>query len=173
MYRHIQLRTALETRIEKGEAEIDIVGWMGRTALELVGQAGLGYSFDPLTHDRKDDYGNALKDFVYVQLQCLSSRHSRSYRPSMAALGPLLEFLPLAESLVPESWLRHIAKILPIPALHRIIANGDMMRAKAREILQQKRRALELGDDAVKMQVGEGKDIMSVLSQYPHLAWAT
>ena len=43
-----------------------MLGWMGRTALELVGQAGLGYSFDPLTQDKADDYGNALKSFMCV-----------------------------------------------------------------------------------------------------------
>ena len=40
--------------------------WMGRTALELVGQAGLGYSFDPLVSDRADAFGDALKSFSYV-----------------------------------------------------------------------------------------------------------
>ena len=42
-----------------------MVGWMGRTALELVGQAGLGYSFDPLVRDKADEYGAALKAFMY------------------------------------------------------------------------------------------------------------
>lgn len=37
---------------------------MGRTALELMGQAGLGYSFDPLTEERSDAFGNALKSFM-------------------------------------------------------------------------------------------------------------
>ena len=37
---------------------------MGRTALELVGQAGLGYSFDPLVEDSTDTYGTALKNFA-------------------------------------------------------------------------------------------------------------
>ena len=41
-----------------------MVGWMGRTALELVGQAGLGYSFDPLTHERPDEFAEGLKMFV-------------------------------------------------------------------------------------------------------------
>ena len=41
--------------------------------------------------------------------------------------------------------------------------NAKMMRSKAREIFEQKKRALELGDEAVKQQVGEGKDIMSIL----------
>ena len=43
--------------------ELDMLSWMGRTALELVGQAGLGYSFDPLVADKPDDYATAIKQF--------------------------------------------------------------------------------------------------------------
>ena len=38
--------------------------WMGRTALELMGQAGLGYSFDSLTDDSANELGSALKSVV-------------------------------------------------------------------------------------------------------------
>ena len=37
---------------------------MGRTALELVGQGTLGYSFDPLTADSRDEYAEAVKAFM-------------------------------------------------------------------------------------------------------------
>ena len=42
---------------------MDMLTWMGRTALELIGQAGLGYSFDPLVADKPDDYATAIKQF--------------------------------------------------------------------------------------------------------------
>ena len=29
--------------------QIDILPWLSRTALELIGQSGFGHSFDPLT----------------------------------------------------------------------------------------------------------------------------
>ena len=48
--------------------EIDMLAWMGRTALELVGQAGLGYSFEQLTSDAPDELGTAIKNFQYVLL---------------------------------------------------------------------------------------------------------
>ena len=41
-----------------------MVSWMGRTAAELIGQAGLGYSFDSLTEEGQDSFGIALKSFV-------------------------------------------------------------------------------------------------------------
>ena len=40
-----------------------MVAWTGRTTLELIGQAGLGYSFDPLESKRADEYGVAVKLF--------------------------------------------------------------------------------------------------------------
>ena len=47
-----------------GPKEIDVLQWMGRTALELVGQGGLGHSFDPLTADSQDDFTEAIKAFA-------------------------------------------------------------------------------------------------------------
>ena len=41
-----------------------MLNWMGRTALELVGQGGLGYSFDPLVADTKDGFGDAIKNLL-------------------------------------------------------------------------------------------------------------
>jgi hypothetical protein len=35
--------------------------WMTRTALELVGQAGLGHTFDPLMDDEVPHYITAVK----------------------------------------------------------------------------------------------------------------
>lgn len=40
------------------------MAWMGRTALELIGQAGIGYSFDPLTEDVHDEYADAVKTYL-------------------------------------------------------------------------------------------------------------
>ena len=37
------------------------------------------------------------------------------------------------------------------------------MESRAKEILESKRAALRAGDAAVEQQVGEGKDIMSIL----------
>lgn len=61
-----KLREAIDNRVAAGAKEIDIAGWMGRTALELVGQGGLGHSFDPLTEETSDEYTEAVKALVYV-----------------------------------------------------------------------------------------------------------
>ena len=49
--------------------EIDMLHWMNRTALELIGQGGLGHSFDPLTEDVRHTFGDAIKELVWVTSQ--------------------------------------------------------------------------------------------------------
>ena len=50
--------------MKDGPKEIDILSWMGRTALELIGQGGLGHSFDPLTEDRADEFADSVKAYL-------------------------------------------------------------------------------------------------------------
>jgi hypothetical protein len=51
--------------VADGPQEIDIIQWMRQTTLELVGQAGLGYSFGSF-EGREDEFGQTLKELAYV-----------------------------------------------------------------------------------------------------------
>ena len=43
-------------------------GWMGRAALELIGQGGLGCSLDPIAENAPPTVlGDSVKDLVFVQ----------------------------------------------------------------------------------------------------------
>lgn len=53
-------------------SDIDVLGWMSRAALELIGRGGIGYSFDPLIEDVSDAYADAAKYFVCVLFLPLS-----------------------------------------------------------------------------------------------------
>ena len=61
-----QLRDGLIADIGAGSKEVDVLKWMGRAALELLGQGALGYSFDPLVDDTTNDFAEAVKSFLYV-----------------------------------------------------------------------------------------------------------
>ena len=65
------MRTAVASRVPTdGSPKIlDMNSWMARTTLEILGQAGLGYSFDNFLEDSTDPYGESLKVFLYVHLQ--------------------------------------------------------------------------------------------------------
>ena len=66
-FAYLQVWNANEKGLYDATAEIDMLNWMGRTALELIGQAGLGYSFDPLKDDVTPDvYAEAIKQYVSV-----------------------------------------------------------------------------------------------------------
>jgi hypothetical protein len=60
--------------------------------------------------------------------------------------------------------LKFVGKILPWPSLNRLIDLAEILNANARGIYETKKRLLELGDDATVKQIGDGKDIVSVLS---------
>lgn len=60
-----QLKRVLVKKVETGPQEIDILHWMTRTALELIGQSGMGYSFDSLEDDNDyHPYSRSVKRFV-------------------------------------------------------------------------------------------------------------
>lgn len=50
--------------------------WFNRTALELIGQGGLGYSFDRLVEDAPNAFGDAMKALLCAFLQQTWFLHS-------------------------------------------------------------------------------------------------
>ena len=75
------MRNALSTRVPSdGSAKVlDVNDWMARTTLEMLGQAGLGYSFDNFVEDSIDPYGESIKMFLCV-FSSSSPCHSVSVR---------------------------------------------------------------------------------------------
>ncbi|KAH9024962.1 hypothetical protein EDB84DRAFT_1564220 [Lactarius hengduanensis] len=58
-----QLRGNLESIVSDGPQEINIADWIDRFALELLGEAGLGYLFGIL-EGRNDEYCRALDEWI-------------------------------------------------------------------------------------------------------------
>ncbi|ETW83996.1 cytochrome P450 monooxygenase 88 [Heterobasidion irregulare TC 32-1] len=61
-----QLRDILSGKVGdgNGKAEVDIMDWMTRAALEIIGQGGLGYSFDTMNVNANNAYANATKTLL-------------------------------------------------------------------------------------------------------------
>ncbi|EIW54929.1 cytochrome P450 [Trametes versicolor FP-101664 SS1] len=142
-----RLRQALKIQIGERPGEIDLSQWMGRTAIELIGQAGLGHSFDPLVEERSDTLGEALKSFV----------------PSLYAFSDYLQFLSIIDAVVPRlvrnvgaAWLPH----KPFQTLRGLVMT---MHKEAIAIYNDKKAVLQSGDEAFKSQVAQGKDLMSLM----------
>ena len=48
-------------QLKTGKRELNVHNWMSRATTEFIGQAGLGYSFDPLVEESRDEFGDAVK----------------------------------------------------------------------------------------------------------------
>lgn len=103
-----KLRSALMKEVNGGEREIDFLQWMERTILEVIGQAGFGYSFDPLTGDAQSEFGAAIKS-TFSTLQDVFI--FRPLIPYVMAMGPAW-FRRLLVELLPSKQLRSLRTTL-------------------------------------------------------------
>ncbi|TFY56428.1 hypothetical protein EVJ58_g7653 [Rhodofomes roseus] len=142
-----RLRDAISRRVKDAPQEIDMANWMGRTALELIGQGGLGYSFDKLVDDKKDVFAESLKRLF----------------PIVSELGILPLFLPQLRAIVPARLRGVLGSIVPIATARDMKRNADLVAQKSQKIYNSKKRAFQEGDEAIGEQIGQGKDIMNIL----------
>ncbi|KAI0078667.1 cytochrome P450 [Panus rudis PR-1116 ss-1] len=130
------------------DEDVDMLKWMHRTALELVGQGGLGHSFDPLTEkDHHDEYAVAMKNLV----------------PTLFPLLVWRVMAPTVNKVVPVSVQRWLADNAPSRSIRKLKHIVDVLDVNTKKILRKKKEALAAGDEAVVEQVAQGKDIMSIL----------
>lgn len=141
------LRDGIAAQVEHGPRELNMLEWLNRTALELVGQSGLGYSFDCLTEGYANPHSAAIKNLL----------------PTIFKVSVARKFLPFLINVGPPNFRRFIVKNFPWKVLKEICNIVDVMDETSMKVFEEKRRALSKGDDAVLHQVGEGKDIMSIL----------
>lgn len=145
-------------------ADIDVLGWMSRAALELIGQAGIGYSFDPLTEDVPDAYAEAVKDFACVLVLPFSCAKTlrdsmRSDSPVATSPGMLLmrQAAPYLGHLGPASLRRWIIEKLPLRNMRRLVQITDALHGRSLDIFRAKKATVEAGDDI------DAKDIIGIL----------
>ncbi|KIP09650.1 hypothetical protein PHLGIDRAFT_116131 [Phlebiopsis gigantea 11061_1 CR5-6] len=142
-----RLRAAVLSEVEASAGEINIIEWMGRTALELIGQGGLGYSFDPLVACTKNEFGEAIKEFA----------------PIVFALQFWRILSPYYTKYVPLVIRRLIVRWAPQRKVQRLRQIADDLERHSKEIFYSKKSALERKDAAVTHQVEDGQDLFSIL----------
>ncbi|PAV17146.1 cytochrome P450 [Pyrrhoderma noxium] len=142
-----QLRDGLLAETRGNPEYIDVMAWMGRAALEYIGQGGLGHSFSTLDKDKTGDvYANAIKQVL----------------PLITRVFMFTSLLPYIEMLN-RGTRRFLVSISPFRLPKDIRDLTDTLEGVSTEILEKKRSALEKGGDAFEGLAGKGKDIMSVL----------
>ncbi|PPQ71482.1 hypothetical protein CVT24_011976 [Panaeolus cyanescens] len=129
--------------------QIDMLSWMGRTALELIGQSGFGHSFDDLTEDYDEhSYSAAIKKVVPV-----------TFRMSILRVYGLYYIVKLGSA----AFRRKLISILPWPAMKEARDIADVLHKTSLEIYQAKKKAILEGNQEVTDQISQGKDILSIL----------
>jgi hypothetical protein len=72
--------------------------------------------------------------------------------------------LPRVYKMGPAWFRRFAVNLFPSPVVHELRDMIDLMHSTSVEIYNAKKKALEEGGDAMKQQVAQGKDVISVLS---------
>ncbi|KAI8986789.1 cytochrome P450 [Trametes punicea] len=139
-----RLASALSKMVKDGPRELDVLSWLGRTSLELIGTAGIGYSFDPLVEGTKaNPFATAVKNYIPLY----SSTENVFYR----------QLIVFANRYGVPSVARWIAEHSPQRTIRELCAISRTLHDKSVEIIEQKRAALRAGESDV------GKDIMTIL----------
>ncbi|GLB42388.1 putative cytochrome P450 family protein [Lyophyllum shimeji] len=144
-----KLEQAIKFNIARGRHEIDILHWMSRAALEMIGQSGLGYSFDSLVEGAEPHpYSKAAKELV----------------PVSSAMAFEMHFLlPLVYKIGSPRFRRFLVDLIPSENVRRLRDIVNTMDQTTIQIFNEKKKALAEGDEALLKQVGQAKDIMSIL----------
>ena len=88
-------------------------------------------------------------------------------RPALVTVDHLRRLLPYLPDFGSPALRRKLVEMVPHEGLQRMKAFVDTMHRRSVEIFREKQLALQRGDEAVMKQVGEGKDIMSILGSIP------
>ncbi|KAJ3508531.1 hypothetical protein NMY22_g16580 [Coprinellus aureogranulatus] len=146
-----QLRDGLMQQVTQGETEVDMLSWMTRTALELIGRGGLGYSFGTLDPGAGEHpYAKSVKDMLITLNDPLLFA-------SRAILGHLTPYLGTS------SFQRWAIEMLPWPKLREAKAMSDIMWNTSKEILENTKKCLAEGVEPDGSRVAVRKDILSIL----------
>ncbi|KAI0057340.1 cytochrome P450 [Artomyces pyxidatus] len=142
-----QLCNVLGSRTKQGPQELDMVDYLGRLALELIAQGGLGYKFNSLDIDaRESAFAHAIKEYT-VSLSKLV--FWRTYFPFVSRL--------------PRNVLRFAAACIPSPSIHNLMRITDILHENTKKILEEKKALLHRGEAEFASWVAEGRDIIGIL----------
>ncbi|KAJ7434100.1 cytochrome P450 [Mycena galericulata] len=135
----VQLRDIWAQKIEQqnGAATIDVLEWLRRTTLDVIGQAGFDYEFDAL-HERGQS--NELNTAFSELLHSPEAQRNAIFRR--------------AQSIIP------FLKLLPVPGTRNLKKTRDTMKSIARQIISTSKASLMASQE----EKTDGKrDVLSVL----------
>ncbi|KAG9122298.1 cytochrome P450-dit2 [Ceratobasidium sp. 392] len=118
---------------------------MTSAALELVGEAGLGYSFSSFTGER-NEYNVAIKSVMRV----------------FSKVGPYIKMLPSVYRFGTPAFRRWFLQRIPIRVIKQLCRAVDIQNDQAEEVLRARQALVSSGHD-LSSEAGRGRDIMTLL----------
>ncbi|KAF8732482.1 cytochrome P450, partial [Rhizoctonia solani] len=125
--------------------EVDVFPWATVAALELVGEAGLGYSFSSFTGER-NEYNIAIKSVMQV----------------FSKMGPFMKVLPYVYRMGTPSFRSWILKHIPHNNIQQLQHAVRIQNEQAEEVIRTRQALISSGED-LSSQAGRGRDIMTLL----------
>ena len=86
-----------------------------------------------------------------------------SCRPSLVAIQWSRLFVTMADSIRPAWFRRFLLDLVPIKSIQRMKAICDVINERSLAIYNEKKAAIERGDQELLLAMGEGKDMLSIL----------
>lgn len=96
----------------------------------------------------------------------VSSERFFYFSPTASSLSLVNPLIPTLDRLFPRWFLGMLARATPHAGLQKMRHIVDVMHRTSLQVYEDKKRALVAGDKAVEEQLGSGRDIMSILSQF-------
>ncbi|KAB5592717.1 Cytochrome P450 family protein [Ceratobasidium theobromae] len=125
--------------------ELDVFPWATVAALELIGEAGLGYSFNSFSGER-NEYNEAAKSVTQM----------------FSRLTPIIKILPYIYRIGTSSFRRWVMQHIPSRIVQQLLLAVNIQNQMAGEVLQARQALLSSGVD-LSSEAGRGRDIMTLL----------
>jgi hypothetical protein len=93
-------------------------------------------------------------------------------RTAISSLAVYRTFFPYVYNMFHPTFLKLVGRMLPWPKLNELMDIAETLNIEAKHVYETKKKLLELGDDATVKQIGDGKDILSILSTYSTASFA-
>ncbi|KAG8706379.1 cytochrome P450-dit2 [Ceratobasidium sp. 423] len=129
----------------KGSKEVDVFPWATAAALDLVGEAGLGYAFNSFSGER-NEYSTAIKGVTQ----------------SFGKIGPFVQLLPYVHRLGTPAFRQWVMDLIPSNTLQHLRRVVRLQNGQAEEVLRAREASLSAGND-LSSQAGRGRDIVTLL----------
>ncbi|CAE7190749.1 unnamed protein product [Rhizoctonia solani] len=133
--------------LNNSSKEVDVFYWTTVAALELVGEAGLGYSFSSFSGER-NEYNTAIKSVLQV----------------FTKFVPFMTLMPLLYRIGTPSFREWALRHIPHRDLQRLRYAVGIQNAQAEEVLRAREALISSGGD-LSSQAGRGCDIVTLLSE--------